>query len=215
MFCSVRFSCIGPRLGVATTPLLRRLAQPVLFLFATALLFGCSGDSSSSSSAASDSGVISMTVDPETLEVGTLAFVRLTFADLEFDDIDVHGMMVKLVLPDSLEFVPGSAALITPRRVQVLDPVYWDEVAEDDSDSVAEELGESNLMYLIFSLGEEELGEETSGSLQFDVRGVERDQSAVIRVDLDRGTGTDFDPLNPAFDVEAEVGVSVVSEEDD
>ena len=51
-----------------------------------------------------------------------------------------------------------------------------------------------------------------SGQIRFHLRASAENPLASIFVDLDRGAVEQFDPVNPAFDVEAEV-VAIISDE--
>ena len=90
------------------------------------------------------------------------------------------------------------------------EPVFNGVVGDVDDD--LEQLAGGGSTFLIFSVSGADLDEEVSGTIEFNVRGTEKELRAQLSVDLDKGQVSNFDASNPGFDAEATTEVDVVED---
>lgn len=173
-------------------------------------LFVCSCGSDSGDSS-SDTGSLVLQVSPSQIKVGTLSFVTLVFNGVAFDDLDKDGINIKFLLPEELEFVKGSAVLVLRNGAVQIEPVFNGAVGEVDDEDL-EQLTAGGSKFVVFSVSGALLDEEVSGTIEFNVRGTEKELKARLSVDLDKGTVSNFDASNSGFDPEATTEVDVIED---
>lgn len=180
------------------------------FLLLIVFLFVCSCGSGGGNSS-SDTGSLVLRVSPQEIKVKTLSFVTLIFNSVDFDDLDKDGLNIKFLLPKELEFVKGSAVLVLRNGAVQIDPVFNGAVGNVEDEDF-EQLAGGGSTFLVFSVSGEDLDKEVSGTIEFNVRGTEKELRAQLSVDLDKGEVTNFNASNPGFDAEATTEVDVVED---
>lgn len=175
-------------------------------LFVSICACGSSGSDSSS-----DTGSLVLGVNPNQIKVGTISFVTLTFNSVGFDDLDKDGINIKFLLPEELEFVKGSAVLVLRDGAVQIEPVFNGAVGEVDDEDL-EQLTAGGTTFVVFSIPGATLDEEVSGTIEFNVRGTEKELKARLSVDLDKGEVKNFDASNSGFDPEATTEVDVIED---
>lgn len=175
------------------------------------LIFSSCGSGGGDSS--SDTGSLVLRVSPNKIKVGTISFVTVIFNSVNFDDLDNEGISIKFLLPEELEFIKGSAVLVLRNGAIQIDPVFNGSVGDVDDDNELEQIASAGSKFLVFSITGETLDKETTGSIEFNVRGVEPELRTRVSVDLDKGAVSSFDVTNPGFDAEAMTEVDVIEED--
>ena len=169
-----------------------------LLLFLCLVAAACG---SSSSNGGSDTGDLSLKIDPSLLRVGALAFLSVDFKvdEDDFDDLEDQGVTIKILLGEGLSFVVGSAVFVQDDGADAITPLYAGK-AEDDDET-----------FIVFSLPAKEFEDDNqiSGIIQLNVSGADETSSVQITADIDQGAITSFDPENALFDNEQEITVEV------
>ncbi len=192
---------------------------PGVLLSCVLVLGGCDGGGGSGRS---DSGAIALQIDPGTIAPDSLAFLEVQFHASSFDDLNTHGLTIKLLLPDQMRFIGGSASVTTESGAAAVDPIYYGAAPSPvvakvlDGDGVPtpfDTLASSDFSFLVFSLPPSVLDMHTDGVIRLNLNVSSMPQVARIYADLDRDAETSFDPEHADFDREADLKVDVVQPE--
>jgi hypothetical protein len=165
-----------------------------------ASLTGCGGDGDDDSDSPNYSGAARVIVrnSPARIDTGDRTKVRINISN-----INENGIMLKILYPDGLRFVPNSAELVLdsdPENEDELTPAH--NVEGDDG------------MFLIFYLSEDDLDQE-NGVLSFELEGISSVREGKIEVDADVNDpliddATEFNAQDPEFLSESESSIEVI-----
>ena len=167
----------------------------------------------------SDSGNLSLKVEPDKVVSGGLAFVSVDFDSIRFDDIDSGGLLLKLLVPTQLDIKMAASAIMVNGEALHLTPIYvgpaskslTEEIfAENDIEGSGANSGDNGYTLYVFELDTDLIDIADSGhiELQFEVDSLPL--TPVIFADLDRGDSAGFDPTHPNFDSEADARFEVL-----
>lgn len=183
-----------------------------LSIFLVLLCWPTLGCDSSSDSDISDVGAVSIRITPDRLRVETLAFVELAISSIQFDDLDTGGLTIKFIVSNDLSYRQGSGVVVYDDGAISIEPVYEGPVPAEAVDTFSEAPSSANLTYLIFTVSGEDVSEEDTLLLHFDLEAVGAGPQAAVLLDVDRAAVNLFDPVAPNFDTELEVEVEIISE---
>lgn len=188
---------------------------------ATGGMIGC--DSGGGGGGGSDSGALGLSVDPSRISPDSLAFLEVRFHASDFDDLDTRGLTIKLLLPDQLAFIAGSASLTTENGAQPVTPLYYgaapasaveDALLAAGVSSPLTSLLATDFSFLVFSLPSSVIDERTDGVLRLNLNVSSVPQVAKVFADLDRGSIDSFLPDHADFDAESTLTIDVQKSDD-
>ncbi|MFN8391549.1 MAG: hypothetical protein U0136_14770 [Bdellovibrionota bacterium] len=202
-----------------------RSRSPLASLLFCAVCFVCTvltscGSSGGGDGGSSDTGSLSLSIDPQTLVVDGVAFVEADFSGVTYDDLDTEGLTMKLLVPNHLELVVDSAALTVETGAVQLKPVFAGHAPDADVQEIfrlnnvetAPSLREFQFSYYVFSLTPSVLHGADHGRLNLQFHVVGKPTTPVILADIDRGAISKFDASDPNFDAEASAEFTVNNE---
>jgi len=156
----------------------------IFFLF---MLIGCGGGGGGPSASAGNPAAASIQVSPRTIDSGDRSLVTVELRDIQVEDS--NGMIIKLVIPDSLDFLT-TTPLFSRRD---LDDVLID----------ARTFNGSNVQYILFYVDMASIPiSRREAEISFLVEGTELLSPSTVAVDVDVADVDDrqtFSVNNPRF----------------
>ena len=190
-----------------------------LIMLLTLSLSGCDHGSGSGGGSGSDSGSLRISIEPKTISPGSLAFLEVVFRDSGYDDLESHGLTVKLLVPNQIAFISGSASLTRDSGAISIAPIFYDPAPQELVKAVLAEAGveppadaaaADEFSFLVFSLPPSLIESEDNGVIQLSLNVTGTPKVASIYGDLDRVAVTEFSATAPDFDLEAQQDVQIV-----
>ncbi|MCB0319564.1 MAG: hypothetical protein KDD60_01480 [Bdellovibrionales bacterium] len=167
-----------------------------LVCFAFSSLPACGGGGGGDDGFAG-SGRIGVSVEPGNIDVGDRTRVRVDIFDVNED-----GIIIKVLVPDALEYVEETGVLEVDGDDTELEP---DVLAPGDDDD----------QYIVFFLSEDLFNSDGHGVLEFEMQAMNSINNGEISVDIDvdnpaiKNPG-EFDPSNPQFQEEDSASIQIV-----
>jgi hypothetical protein len=176
------------------------MARLVYIIFLSLIFLvmpACGGSSGSGSDDFFGAGLVSLRIQPSTIDVGDRTQVTIDIAAVNPD-----GVLVKIRVPEVMSYVQDTAMLRVEGNDTPLVP---------DVDVAAG----NNFRYLVFFLFESDMDRNGSGVLRLQLQANDAVSGGRIGVDLDVNDplindAIEFDPSNPAYQEESGATINVV-----
>lgn len=166
-----------------------------LALIAAPLLSGCGGGGGGGGDDFIGAAQLSMTASPRRIDTGDRTEVRIDISRLH-----PNGIALKIRFPAGLDYVTSSSVLEVDDTDIDVTPSINQEKASD--------------VYLVYYISPEQIEEEATGVLLFELEGKKELKEGSIEVDADVDdpeidNATEFDIDKPQFGAEQEVTIEV------
>ena len=193
-----------------------RLSSVLGVVVVSILLASCNNGGSGS---VSDTGSLRISVEPKTISPGSLAFLEVSFRDSGYDDLETNGLTLKLLIPNQIGFITGSASLTRSSGAVAIAPIYYGEAPRELVQAVLVQTGvepptdaaaADEFSFLIFSLPPALIESGDSGDIHLSLNVAGTPKVSKIFGDLDRVAVTNFSATAPDFDVETEQEIEII-----